>query len=135
MNVAETGKQVLDTPFHFLLELPDYPPEHLTNDSDMTSAWGHVVLARKGAGTIGVLAVRATLLEAARRAGWTPTDEVADIEQPDLTQYGMAKSKEDLTLMLTKGDKKQNPPTRYGCRVWIAPDGRRVVVAYRVDGE
>lgn len=134
-NVAETGRQVLDTPFHFLLEVPDYIPERLAHQSDMSSAWGHLVLARKTEGTLAVAAVRAKLIEAARPKRWTLTDHFEDIEEPDLARYGMASRPEDLALTLSKGEGKQGPPTRYGCRVWIAPDGRRIVVAYRVDGE
>jgi hypothetical protein len=134
-NVADTGRQVLDTPFHFLLSVMEYPPERLVHQADMSSAWGHLVLARKEEGSPPVVDVRAKLLEIAQLQGWEATDHLDDIEQPDLARYGMKSRSEDLTLMLTKGEEKPGPPTRYGCRVWIAHDGRRVVVAYRVDGE
>ena len=134
-NVVKTGKQVLDTPFHFLLTMPDYIPERLANQSDMSSAWGHLVLARKANGSLTVAVVRAKLIKAARQKGWISTDRFEDIEEPDLSRYGMSSRTEDLALTLTKGEEKQGPPTRYGCRVWIAPDGRRIVIAYRVDGE
>jgi len=134
-NVASEARKVLETPFHFLLRIPDYEPKRLVHDADMFSAWGELELERKGGTGPTRLAARERLLSAARNAGWRPTKDLADLESPDLERYGIGHTVEDLAISQTASLRGQKPPTRYSCRIWISDSGSLIVAAYRVDGE
>jgi hypothetical protein len=134
-NVGATARSVLDTPFHFLLEFPDYEPSGLTHNGDLFSAWGRLALQRKVENRIAHDAVRERLVLAAKKAGWRPVTELSDMEQPDLDHYGFASRKEDLAIIRNDSSRDQNPPTRYSCRIWISDDVRQIVAGYRVDTE
>ena len=134
-GVPATARELLDTPFHFLLRVPGYRASKLVNDSDMFSAWGELLLLRNDGKRITRPEARKELLRSARNAGWRPAGEVPDVETPDLQRYGIAQPKEDLAVTKTAALRGQNPPTRYGCRIWISDNGGEIVAAYRVDGE
>lgn len=134
-NVPATARKVLDTPFHFLLGIPEYEPNRLVHDADLFSAWGYLALVRKPGSDTTREAARRKLLRAATQAGWKPTKELFEVESPDLDHYGIHQSKEDLAFVKTASLRGQNPPTRYSCRIWISDSGSLIVAAYRVDGE
>jgi len=134
-NDAAHAREVLETPFHFLLGIADYEPDRLSHNADMFSAWGELALARQHGNqpTRGV--VRERTLRAAKQAGWKQAEDLPDVKSPDLRRYGIIDLKEDLAISKTSSSPGQNPPTRYSCRIWISGNGRFIVAAYRVDGE
>jgi len=134
-NVPATAKKVLETPFQFLLALPDYEATALTHDSDMFSTWGELALSRRSDSDTLRMKAREELLKSAKQAGWTTAKDLPNLEPSDLNRYGVRHAEEDLEIAQSVSLKGQNPPTRYGCRLWISEDGRRIVVVYRVDGE
>ena len=134
-QVPAAAREVLDTPFHFLLRLPGYEASKLVNDADLFSAWGELLLVRKADSRVTRSEARTELLRSARRAGWRRARELPDVVTPDLERYGIVQPKEDLAMAETAASPGQNPLTRYGCRIWISDDGRLIVAAYRVDGE
>jgi hypothetical protein len=134
-NVAVRAREALDTSFYWLLSITDYEPDRFAHDADMFSAWGELALAQKHGNRLTPEQVRERVLRAARGEGWTRAKGLPEVETPNLEYYLITHQQEDLAVSKTSSLRSQNPPTRYSCRIWISEDGRRVVVAYRVDGE
>ena len=134
-NDAAHAREVLETPFHFLLGIANYEPDGLSHNADMFSAWGELALARKHGSQPTRAAIRERTLQAAKEAGWKQVEDLLDVESPDLRRYGIIDAKEDLAISKASSSPGQNPPTRYSCRIWISGNGRFIVAAYRVDGE
>ena len=133
-DVAATAGRLLDAPFHFLLAIPDYDPNRFTHDADLFSGWGYLTLMRKAGNNTTRVAARDELLRAAKQGGWNQVTELSDVETPNLKRFGIHDEKEDLDISKTAALRGQNPPTRYGCRIWISENGGLIVVSYRVDG-
>jgi hypothetical protein len=134
-NDAAKAHEILEAPFHFLLALPDYTPDRLDHDSDIFSTWGELQLTSKHNRAHTRESVREELVRAAKLAGWRSAGEIPEIQAPDLAKYGIKQQYQDIAITKKAASPGQNPPTRYGCRIWISDDGRVILVAYRVDGE
>lgn len=133
-DVAATAGKLLDVPFRFLLAIPDYDPSRFAHDADLFSGWGYLTLVRKAGSNTARVTARNVLLQAAKQNGWNQVTELSDVETPNLKRFGIHDEKEDLDISKTATLRGQNPPTRYGCRIWISENGGLIVVSYRVDG-
>lgn len=125
------AKKLLEPDLHFALTIADYRPSLLNHDEDLFSEWGDLVLVYAGAAAPDVATVRKRLLSGARKSGWQkaePDDNVTPIG--DLRRYGITGQKEDFDL--AKRGSGSEPPFAH-CKIWISPDGARIVVVYRLN--
>ncbi len=130
---VDAAQKVLETPYHFLLKLPEHREVQLTHASDIFSTWGQLVFTADHHSTRTIILER--LKKDAQKAGWQLVDQLNDVETPDLSRFGIAARAEDLALQQSSALPHQNPPTRYGCRIWISEDGNLIIASWRVDGE
>jgi hypothetical protein len=140
---AEVRAKVLDTPFHFLLNLDGYRVDRFSNEADLFSAWGYLTLRRQETRPPVPLAdARNELLRAAKRAGWRQAaNEKLAVDRRTLTDLGVGAAEADanananafLDLTQSVGAAGKGQPTRYACRVWLVDNGAGIVIVHRVD--
>ncbi len=135
-SIADRARAVLDTPFLFVLDLPEYELDDFSHDADIFSAWGHLSLKHRFTSMITLQAAKRSLMNAALKSEWKQATSLLDMPEVDISRYGIGKKIEDLRLYQTHmppGGK--GPPTRYTCRLWILEEGDTIVMSYRVDSE
>jgi hypothetical protein len=130
-DVKEAARSQLEPGFHFLLAMRDYEPKRIEHDADLFSNWGDLVLVHDGAGKVTRAELRKRLLRLAKAAGWKPVRKLPDVELIESPQYyGIAREQEDLDLFKSVDPKSSAADS---CRIWIADDGKSILVAYRID--
>jgi hypothetical protein len=91
---ATHAREVLEAPFHFLFGIPNYEPYRLRHDADVFSTWGELVLERMPGNRPVNGIIRERILRAAKDVGWKEVQDLPDVAAPDLTRYGIIRSKE-----------------------------------------
>lgn len=124
------ARQVLGSEFYFLLAVERYHPVRLVHDSDLFSTWGEIVLAPQNGNPSSAATIRQLLQRGAKSAGWRAVRDVQYLDTPDLQRYEISDPGNSLSFEKTEG---KHDPTRFRCRIWIAPNGGFIVAAYRVD--
>lgn len=121
-NVPAQARYIMDQPYYFLLDLPDFKPIRLVHDSDIASTWGELTLTREtGSSSLEGSLVK-DLLRAAKKAGWTQD-----------TSNNPASGA--LTFVRTEGTATHNLPTRYSLDLSISPGGNQIAAIFRIDAE
>ena len=130
-DVPSVAKKLLEPDLHFALTIPDYRPSLLVHTEDLFSEWGDLVLTYTGPHPPALAAIRSRLLSAARKNGWEKADRDENVAPTqNLSRYGIAAEKADFDFAKRAG--ADEPPFAHS-KVWITPDGARILVVYRFD--
>ena len=130
-DVPSAAKRLLEPDLHFALIIPDYRPNLLVHTEDLFSEWGDLVLTYTGPDPPALAVVRSRLLSAARKNGWEQANSDENVTPTqNLSRYGIAAEKADFELAKRAG--ADEPPFAHS-KIWITPDGARILVVYRLD--